>query len=149
MSVRLWTKWLCVRVQLQSLKLEISCLLRVRSSWHSGNYLVWIHSNAYMTWQEHTVNFYLFFKRPATWKIFVLKVFSCFYIFVIDFIFAFFVFMIYWQLNVVVYITLVLAAWIKQHFVCFMHIIIFVRKSWWIYFYICYKYITVFEATYK
>ena len=80
MSVRLWTKWLCVRVQLQSLKLEISCLLRVRSSWHSGNYLVWIHSNAYMTWQEHTVNFYLFFKRPATWKIFVLKVFSCFYI---------------------------------------------------------------------
>ena len=39
-----WTKWLSVRVQLQSLKFQISRLLRARSSWHSGNYRVWIHS---------------------------------------------------------------------------------------------------------
>ena len=32
LSVRLWTKWLWVRVQLQSLKIQISCLLRARSS---------------------------------------------------------------------------------------------------------------------
>ena len=32
LSVRLWTKWLWVRVQLQSFKLQISCLLRARSS---------------------------------------------------------------------------------------------------------------------
>ena len=32
LNVRLWTKWLWVRVQLQSLKLHISCLLWARSS---------------------------------------------------------------------------------------------------------------------
>ena len=32
MSVRLWTKWLWVLVQLQLLKLQISCLFRTRSS---------------------------------------------------------------------------------------------------------------------
>ena len=32
LRVCLWTKWLWVRVQLQSLKLQISCLLRARSS---------------------------------------------------------------------------------------------------------------------
>ena len=32
LSVRLWTKWLWVRVQLQSLKLQISRLLRAKSS---------------------------------------------------------------------------------------------------------------------
>ena len=37
----LWTKGLWVRIQLQSLKLMISCLLQARH-WHSGNYRVWI-----------------------------------------------------------------------------------------------------------
>ena len=41
LSVRLQTKWLWVRVQLQSLKLQISHLLQEGVSWHSGNYRVW------------------------------------------------------------------------------------------------------------
>ena len=64
LSVRLWTKWLWVRVQLQSLKLHISRLLRVRSSLtfkqlQSADSL-W---NAYVTWQEHTVgmNSFIYF----------------------------------------------------------------------------------------
>ena len=57
LSVCLRTKWFWVRVQLQSLKLQISCLLRARSSltfsqlWSVDS--LW---NAYMTWQEHTVS---------------------------------------------------------------------------------------------
>ena len=52
LSVRLWIKWLWVRAQLQSLKLQVSHLLQARSySWHSGDYRVWIHSetHAYVT----------------------------------------------------------------------------------------------------
>ena len=50
------TKWFWVRVQLQSLHLQISGLLRARSSltfrqlWSVDS--LW---NAYVTWQEHTV----------------------------------------------------------------------------------------------
>ena len=55
-SVRLRTKWLWVRVQLQSLKLHISRLLRARSSL-TFRQLQSVDSlwNAYVTWQEHTV----------------------------------------------------------------------------------------------
>ena len=56
LSVRLRTKWFWVRVQLQSPNLQISRLLRARSSftftqlWSVDS--LW---NAYVTWQEHTV----------------------------------------------------------------------------------------------
>ena len=56
LSVRLRTKWFWVRVQLQSLKLQIWHLLRARSSltfrqlWSVDS--LW---NACVTWQEHTV----------------------------------------------------------------------------------------------
>ena len=51
LSVRLWTKWLWVRVQLQSLKLQISRLLPARSSW-TFRQLQSVDSlwNAYVTW---------------------------------------------------------------------------------------------------
>ena len=48
------TKWFWVRVQLQSLKLQISRLLRARISWHSGNYRVWIHSET-RTWHDRNI----------------------------------------------------------------------------------------------
>ena len=57
LSVRSWTKWLWVRVQLQSLKLQISRLLRARNSWHSGNYRVWIHSET-RTWHDKNIHYY-------------------------------------------------------------------------------------------
>ena len=53
MSVLLRTKWLRVRVPLQSLKLQISRLFRARSSWHPGNY-VWIHSETRM-WHDKDI----------------------------------------------------------------------------------------------
>ena len=58
--VRLWTKWFWVRVQLQSLKLQISHLLRARSSLTFLDILWQLQSvnslwNAYVTWQEHTI----------------------------------------------------------------------------------------------
>ena len=60
LNVRLRTKWFWVWVQLQSLKLQISHLLRARSSltfrqlWNVDS--LW---KAYVTWQEHTVSWYL------------------------------------------------------------------------------------------
>ena len=60
LSVRLRTKWFWVRVQLQSLKLQISHLLRVRSSLTFRQVesvdSLW---NAYVTRQEHTVKKWL------------------------------------------------------------------------------------------
>ena len=60
LSVRLRTKWLWVRVQLQSLHLQISRLLRARSSL-TFRQLQSVDSlgNAYVTWQEHTVKDYM------------------------------------------------------------------------------------------
>ena len=56
LSARLWTKWLWVRVQLQSLKLQISRLFRSRSSLHSGNYWsvdsLW---NVYVAWLRRSL----------------------------------------------------------------------------------------------
>ena len=51
LSVRLWTKWLWVRVQLQSLKLQISRLLQTRSSL-TFRHLQSVDSlwNAYVSW---------------------------------------------------------------------------------------------------
>ena len=53
LSVRLWTNWFWVWVQLQSLELQISCLLRARSSLTFGKLLsmdsLW---NVYVTWQN-------------------------------------------------------------------------------------------------
>ena len=54
LSFRLRTKWFWVRVQLQSLKLQILHLLRARSSWQSGNYRVWIHSET-CTWRDQNI----------------------------------------------------------------------------------------------
>ena len=56
LSVCLRTKWLWVRVQLQSLKLQISHLLRARSSL-TFRQLKSVDSiwNVYVTWQEYTV----------------------------------------------------------------------------------------------
>ena len=56
LSVCLRTKWFWVRVQLQSLHLQISRLLRARSSM-TFRQLQSVDSlwNAYVTWQEHTV----------------------------------------------------------------------------------------------
>ena len=59
LSVRLRTKWLWVRVLLQSLKLQILRLFRARSSltfrqpWSVDS--LW---NAYVTWQDHTVKIF-------------------------------------------------------------------------------------------
>ena len=55
LSVRLWTKWLWVRVQLQSLKLQILRLLRARSFLTLGNYRVWIHSETRM-WHNKNIH---------------------------------------------------------------------------------------------
>ena len=52
--VRLWTKWLWFRVQLQSLKLQILHLLWARVPWHSGNYRVRIHSEVH-TWRGKNI----------------------------------------------------------------------------------------------
>ena len=52
LSVWLWTKWLWVRVQLQSLKLQISRLLWARRFLTLGNYRVWIHSET-RTWHDN------------------------------------------------------------------------------------------------
>ena len=54
LSVRLWTKWLWVQVQLQSLKLQSLRLLRARSSLHSGNSRVWILPET-RTWHEKNI----------------------------------------------------------------------------------------------
>ena len=58
LGVCLQTKWLWVRVQLQSLKLQISCLCWARSSLTFRQLLsvdsLW---NAHKTWQEHTVKY--------------------------------------------------------------------------------------------
>ena len=56
LSVHLWTEWLWVRVQLQSLKLQILRLLRARSSL-TFRQMQSVDSlwNVYLAWQEHTV----------------------------------------------------------------------------------------------
>ena len=58
LSIRLWTKWLWVQANLQSLKLQILRLLRARVPWHSGNYRVWIHSETPM-WYDKTIQCYV------------------------------------------------------------------------------------------
>ena len=55
MTVGFKAKWLWVRVQLQSPKLQISRLFRARSSWHSGKYRVWIHSKMH-PWHDKNVS---------------------------------------------------------------------------------------------
>ena len=57
LSVHLRTKWFWVQVQLQSLKLQISRLLRARSSL-TFRQLQSVDSlwNAYVTWQEDTIS---------------------------------------------------------------------------------------------
>ena len=62
LSVRLRIKWLWVRDQLQSLKLQISRLLRARSSLKFSQ-LQSMDSfwNAYVTWQENTVRFFCWY----------------------------------------------------------------------------------------
>ena len=54
LSVRLRTKWLWVRVPLQSLNLQIWGRLPARVPWHSGNYRVWIHSQT-RTWHDKNI----------------------------------------------------------------------------------------------
>ena len=56
LNVCLRTKWFWVRVQLQSLQLQVSRLLRARNSLIFSQ-LQSVDSlwNAYVTWQEHTV----------------------------------------------------------------------------------------------
>ena len=54
LSVRLWTKWLWVRVQLQSLKDQISACFGHRVRWHSGDYRVWIHSET-LRWHDQNI----------------------------------------------------------------------------------------------
>ena len=53
-SVRSWTKWLWVRVQLQSTKLQISRLLWARSSLTLSNCRVWIHSET-RRWHDKNI----------------------------------------------------------------------------------------------
>ena len=59
LSVRLWTKWLWVRVQLQSLKLQISRLLRARISLTFRQIWVWIHSET-GAWHDKKIQSWLF-----------------------------------------------------------------------------------------
>ena len=61
LSVPLWTKWLSIWVKLQSFKFQISSLLWARSSL-TFRQLQSVDSlwNAYVTWQENTVNFHLY-----------------------------------------------------------------------------------------
>ena len=54
LSVRLQNKRLWVQVQLQSLKLQIQYLFRVRVPWHSFNYRGWIHSKTRM-WHDKNI----------------------------------------------------------------------------------------------
>ena len=63
LSVPLRTKWFWVRVQLQSLKLQILRLIQARRSLIFRQlYYVESLCNAYVTWQEHTVScFFNFF----------------------------------------------------------------------------------------
>ena len=66
MSVPLRTKWLWVRVPLQSLKLQISRLFRARSSL-TFRQLKNVDSlwNAYVTWSEHTIKKFFLSKMPT------------------------------------------------------------------------------------
>ena len=57
LSVCLRTKWLWVWVQLQTLKLQISCLLQARSSLTCRQLCVNSLWNTYVTWQEHTASY--------------------------------------------------------------------------------------------
>ena len=66
MSVRLWTKWLWVQVQLQSLKLHISRLLRARSSLtFRGNYRVWTHSETRTRYDKNIQTKYVAVRIPS------------------------------------------------------------------------------------
>ena len=53
--VRLRTKCLSVRIQWQCLQPHISRFFWARSSWHSGNYRVWIHSEK-RTWDDRNIH---------------------------------------------------------------------------------------------
>ena len=44
LSVRLWTKWLWVRVQLQSHNFRYRACFEQGVPWHLANYRLWIHS---------------------------------------------------------------------------------------------------------
>ena len=44
LSVRLPTKWLWVRIQLQRLNFKFRACFEQGVAWHSGNYRVWIHT---------------------------------------------------------------------------------------------------------
>ena len=44
LSVRLRTKWLWVRIQLQHLNFKFRACFEQGVAWHSGNYRVWIHT---------------------------------------------------------------------------------------------------------
>ena len=70
LSVRQWTKWMWVRIRLQSLKLQISRLFRARSSL-IFKLLQRVDSlwNAYVVWQEHSICGYVHvYKRDLTRK---------------------------------------------------------------------------------
>ena len=64
LSICLRTKWLCVRVQLQSPKLQISRLIRASNSL-TFRQLESVDSfwNAYVIWQEHTLKLLLYYNR--------------------------------------------------------------------------------------
>ena len=64
LSVHLWTKWFWVWVPLQSFKLQILHLFRARSSWHSGNYRMWIHSESCM-WHDNNIQYCVSQKEPS------------------------------------------------------------------------------------
>ena len=52
-------KWLRFEPSCNLLNFRFRACFEQGVLWHSGNYRVWIHSwNAYVTWQEHTVNWY-------------------------------------------------------------------------------------------
>ena len=76
--VRLRTKWFWVRIQLQSLNLQISRLLRARSSL-TFRQLQSVDSlwNAYVTRQEHTVGYqrliWLYFLRNGSGSVSISK----------------------------------------------------------------------------
>ena len=69
-SVHLRTKWLWIWVSLQSLKLQILCLFRARSSLTFRQiYSVDSLWNAYVTWQEHTASWIFLEKLESQWPV--------------------------------------------------------------------------------
>ena len=58
LSVCLWTNWLWVWVQLQSLTLPILNCFKQRVSWHSSKYRVWTVSKM-RTWHEKNIQLLL------------------------------------------------------------------------------------------